>query len=77
MSSRAADALVPEAWGRELARRIPEASITCYLDQGHFIAPTRRRAVLEYLVGGLRSLVCKVPLFMSSASASSPAVACP
>lgn len=45
-----ADALVPEAWGRELARRIPGAAITLYPDGGHFIALTRRREVLEYLV---------------------------
>jgi len=50
----AADALVPEAWGRKLARRIPGADITCYPDEGHFIALTRRREVLEYLVGDLR-----------------------
>jgi pimeloyl-ACP methyl ester carboxylesterase len=49
-----ADALVPGAWGRELARRIPGAGITCYPDGGHFIALTRRREVLEYLVGDLR-----------------------
>ena len=48
-----ADALVPEAWGRELARRIPGAVITCYPGEGHFIALTRRREVLEWLVGDL------------------------
>jgi pimeloyl-ACP methyl ester carboxylesterase len=51
-----ADALVPEAWGDELARRIPGATITRYPDEGHFIAFTRRRDVLEYLgASGLRS----------------------
>ncbi|HLM97308.1 MAG TPA: alpha/beta hydrolase [Acidimicrobiales bacterium] len=45
-----ADALVPDAWGRELARRIPGATITCYPGEGHFIALTRRRDVLESLV---------------------------
>ena len=45
-----ADALVPEAWGRELARRIPGATITCYPGEGHFIALTRRRDVLESLL---------------------------
>ena len=48
-----ADALVPGDWGRELARRIPGSGITCYPDGGHFIALTRRREVLEYLVGDL------------------------
>jgi pimeloyl-ACP methyl ester carboxylesterase len=48
-----ADALVPEAWGRELVRRIPGATISTYPDEGHFIAFTRRRDVLEYLVGDL------------------------
>jgi len=47
-----ADTLVPEAWGKELARRIPGASLTLYPDGGHFIALTRRREVLEYLVDG-------------------------
>ena len=41
--------LVPEAWGRELVRRIPGATITCYPGEGHFIALTRRRDVLESL----------------------------
>jgi pimeloyl-ACP methyl ester carboxylesterase len=48
-----ADALVPGDWGRELARRIPGCGITCYPDGGHFVALTRRREVLEYLVGDL------------------------
>jgi pimeloyl-ACP methyl ester carboxylesterase len=47
-----ADALVPDSWGPALARRIPGAAITSYPDEGHFIALTRRREVLEYLVGG-------------------------
>jgi pimeloyl-ACP methyl ester carboxylesterase len=46
-----ADEMVPEAWGRELARRIPRATLTLYPGEGHFIALTRRRAVLEYLSG--------------------------
>ncbi len=49
----AADALVPEAWGRSLAARIPGATITCYPDEGHFIALTRRRDVLDYLADNL------------------------
>ena len=48
-----ADTLVPAAWGRELARRIPGGRITCYPDGGHFIALTRRREVLGYLAGDL------------------------
>ena len=48
-----ADRLVPGAWGRELARRIPGAGITRYPDGGHFIALTRRREVLEYLASDL------------------------
>jgi pimeloyl-ACP methyl ester carboxylesterase len=46
-----ADVLVPEAWGEVLARRIPGAGLTRYPGEGHFIALTRRRAVLEYLAG--------------------------
>ena len=49
-----ADALVPESWGRTLAARIPGATITCYPDEGHFIALTRRRDVLDYLADNLR-----------------------
>jgi pimeloyl-ACP methyl ester carboxylesterase len=45
----AADVLVPEAWGRSLAARIPGATISCYPGEGHFIALTRRRDVLDYL----------------------------
>ncbi len=48
-----ADTLVPEAWGRELARRIPGATLSLYPGEGHFIALTRRRDVLEYLAGDL------------------------
>lgn len=48
-----ADALVPESWGHELARRIPGAAISSYPDEGHFIALTRSRDVLEYLVADL------------------------
>lgn len=44
-----ADTLVPAEWGRALAERIPGASMTLYPGEGHFIALTRRRAVLEYL----------------------------
>ena len=35
-----ADALVPEAWGQELARRIPGAEITVFANEGHLIAIT-------------------------------------
>jgi pimeloyl-ACP methyl ester carboxylesterase len=45
----AADTLVPEEWGQLLARRIPNASISLYLGEGHFIALTRRQDVLEWL----------------------------
>ena len=44
-----ADTLVPEAWGRSLAARIPGATLTCYPEEGHFIALTRRRDVLAWL----------------------------
>jgi pimeloyl-ACP methyl ester carboxylesterase len=45
-----ADPLVPESWGRLLANRIPTASLTLFPDEGHFIALTRRREVLEWLL---------------------------
>ncbi len=48
-----ADTLVPEAWARSLAARIPGAAITCYPDEGHFIALTRRRDVLSWLAHDL------------------------
>ena len=44
-----ADALVPAAWGKVLADRIPGATLTIYPDEGHFIALTRSREVLTYL----------------------------
>jgi pimeloyl-ACP methyl ester carboxylesterase len=44
-----ADPLVPESWGRGLADRIPDASLALFPDEGHFIALTRRREVLEWL----------------------------
>jgi pimeloyl-ACP methyl ester carboxylesterase len=44
-----ADALVPEAWGSLLSERLPHASLTLYPGEGHFIALTRRREVLEWL----------------------------
>ncbi|MHB1519005.1 MAG: alpha/beta fold hydrolase [Acidimicrobiales bacterium] len=46
-----ADRLVPPAWGRELARLIPHATITSYPGEGHFIGLTRRSEVLGYLAG--------------------------
>ena len=46
-----ADTLVPEAWGRMLADRIPDASLTLYPGEGHFIALTRRAEVLRWLAG--------------------------
>lgn len=49
-----ADLLVPVAWGNELAGRIPGATVTLYPDEGHFIALTRRREILEFLAGGTR-----------------------
>ena len=44
-----ADTVVPEAWGRTLAARIPGALLTLYPGEGHLIALTRRREVLEWL----------------------------
>jgi pimeloyl-ACP methyl ester carboxylesterase len=44
-----ADTLVPEKWGRSLAERIPGAELILYPGEGHFIALTRRREVLEWL----------------------------
>jgi pimeloyl-ACP methyl ester carboxylesterase len=46
------DPLVPESWARELADRIPGASLTLLPSEGHFIALTRRRDVLVWLAGG-------------------------
>jgi pimeloyl-ACP methyl ester carboxylesterase len=46
-----ADQLVPAAWGKQLAGRVPGATVTLYTDEGHFIALTRRREILEYLAG--------------------------
>ncbi len=46
-----ADTMVPEAWGRDLAVRIPGAELTLYPGEGHFIALTRRREVLAWLAG--------------------------
>ena len=46
-----ADTLVPEAWGRMLADRLPRASLTLYPGEGHFIALTRRGEVLRWLAG--------------------------
>ena len=45
-----ADPLVPESWGRLLADRIPTASLTLFPAEGHFIALTRRRDALEWLL---------------------------
>jgi len=47
-----ADAVVPTAWGKVLADRIPGATLTIYPDEGHFIALTRSREVLTYLADG-------------------------
>jgi pimeloyl-ACP methyl ester carboxylesterase len=49
-----ADALVPTAWAKVLADRIPGATLTIYPDEGHFIALTRSREVLTYLADGTR-----------------------
>lgn len=46
-----ADTLVPEEWGHLLAKRIPNASVSLYGGEGHFIALTRRQDVLEWLAG--------------------------
>ena len=48
-----ADALVPSAWGKVLADRIPGATLRIYPDEGHFIALTRSRDVLGYLADGI------------------------
>lgn len=45
-----ADPLVPESWGRLLAERIPDASLTILPGEGHYIALTRRHDVLRWLV---------------------------
>ena len=45
------DTFVPEEWGQLLARRIPNASVSLYPGEGHFIALTRRQDVLEWLAG--------------------------
>jgi pimeloyl-ACP methyl ester carboxylesterase len=45
-----ADPLVPESWGHLLADRIPTASLALFPAEGHFIALTRRREVLEWLL---------------------------
>jgi pimeloyl-ACP methyl ester carboxylesterase len=47
-----ADALVPAAWSKVLADRIPGATLTIYPDEGHFIALTRSNEVLVYLATG-------------------------
>ena len=49
-----ADTLVPEAWGRMLAGRIPGAALTLYPGEGHFIALTRRDEVLRWLASQSR-----------------------
>lgn len=46
-----ADPLVPESWGRQLAERIPDASLVLLPAEGHFIALTRRQEVLQWLAG--------------------------
>jgi pimeloyl-ACP methyl ester carboxylesterase len=46
-----ADTLVPEEWGQLLTKRIPNASLVLYPDEGHFIALTRRQDVLEWFAG--------------------------
>ena len=46
-----ADALVPEAWGRTLAERIPGATLALHPDDGHFISLTRSEEILRYLAG--------------------------
>jgi pimeloyl-ACP methyl ester carboxylesterase len=46
-----ADPLVPESWGRQLAERIPDASLVVLPAEGHFIALTRRRDVFQWLSG--------------------------
>jgi pimeloyl-ACP methyl ester carboxylesterase len=46
-----ADPLVPESWGRQLAGRIPGASLVVLPAEGHFIALTRRQEVLQWLAG--------------------------
>jgi len=46
-----ADQLVPPAWAKVLADRIPGAELTEYPDGGHFIVLTRNDDVLRYLAG--------------------------
>jgi pimeloyl-ACP methyl ester carboxylesterase len=45
------DRLVPPAWGRELARTIPDARLELVPGAGHFLGYTRTREVLRGLVG--------------------------
>lgn len=44
------DGFVPLAWSEELARRLPNASLTVYPGEGHLIGLTRRAEVLTCLL---------------------------
>ena len=46
-----ADEIVPPAWGRSLADRVPGASLALFPGEGHFIGLTRREEVLRWLIG--------------------------
>ena len=45
-----ADELVPPRWGKELARRIPDARLELLADEGHFLGYRHQEAVLRDLV---------------------------
>jgi pimeloyl-ACP methyl ester carboxylesterase len=45
-----ADTLVPPAWGRTLADRLPRGRLTAVADAGHFVGFTHTRALLADLV---------------------------
>ncbi len=47
-----ADELVPASWAEKLADRIPGAALVAFPGEGHFIALTRSKEVLDYLANG-------------------------
>lgn len=47
-----ADELVPASWGATLADRIPGAGLVAFPGEGHFIALTRSKEILDYLAKG-------------------------
>ena len=47
-----ADELVPASWGATLADRIPGAGLMAFPGEGHFIALTRSKEILDFLAKG-------------------------